>query len=121
MTRKATLLVANSRILIVRRVLRDPSILQPSLIGPLIRILSLPRPLDPASPTLESHRLGLPILSEEFLVIRTECCAIARFAGTAANIVGSGIRSVVTTSCSATIEVFGTIGGSGGPFSDDRV
>lgn len=108
------------RVLPVSRVLRDPPILQPSLITPIVRLLRLPRPLNPASSLLKRDGLGFPIPPEERLVSRVEIRSGPSLGRTSSDIRGTVMRSIVTCAASASVEILGAIGGSGRPFAHDR-
>ena len=110
----------DSRVLPVSGVLRDPPILQPSLITPIIRLLRLPRPLHPPSPLLISNSLRLPILPQERLIIRAKARSGPSLGRTIPSILGVTVSSVVACAAPASVEVLGAIGGSGRPFADDR-
>ena len=93
---------------------------QPSLIRPLIRILRLPRPLYPPLCALISARLRLPILPQKRLVRRTEAGRVPGQAGAAPDKGRAGVGPVVSGADEAAVEVFGAVGGGGGPFADDE-
>jgi hypothetical protein len=56
----------------VRRVLWNPSACQAGLVRPVVCILRLPRPLDPARTLFIGDDLRFPVLTEEGLVSRAE-------------------------------------------------
>ena len=66
-------LAADGRVFEVGWVLGDPSAGKTSLVGPVVRILGLPCPLDPSlSAALVCDDLCLPVLAKEGLVARAE-------------------------------------------------
>lgn len=88
-------LVANLGVLEVSRILGNPAILQSSLICPLIRVLGLPRPLNPAVTALVGNDLSLPVLPEELLVVGAKGGSVTGLGGAAADGGGTWVGSVV--------------------------
>lgn len=119
-------LVALTRELAAGRVLRNPSAGKTGLVGPLIRVLGLPRlgkrhlaslymlttqrtyPLNPAlGSTLEGVDLRLPELGQERLEARAERRSLASQASAAANSGGTAVGAVITRANPTSIEVLG--------------
>lgn len=110
---------ANVRIFQARRVLRDPSASKTGLVGPVVGVLSLPRPLDPAGALLVRDDLCLPVLPQERLVAGAER---GRFAGdtiAAGDEAGAGVGSIITSADAAAVQVGRTISGGRSPLADD--
>ena len=118
--------VTDVRILIVGGVLWNPTIGQPSLVGPLVRVLCFPRPLDPSLRLLKRHGLRLPGLCEGSFIARTEGGRFSRqtIARANARLGSARVRSIVPrpyiTTCLAvtTVEVLCTISHRRGPFAN---
>jgi hypothetical protein len=87
--------IANVRVLQVSWVLWYPSILQPSLVSPIICVLSLPGPLNPSITFLVGDDLSFPVLTHEVLVIRAKGRSIACLARTTANVGRAWVGSVI--------------------------
>jgi len=113
-------LSTNPGVLPVGRVLRDPTIPQASLVTPIIRLLRLPRPLDPPSALLVRDGLRLPILPKERLVALAEVRSRACLGRTASNPRRTDVRSIVTCTNSASVEILGAIGRSRCPFTHNH-
>lgn len=102
---------ANVRILTIRRVLRDPPILQSLLITPLLARprLRLPRPLYPPLPRLIRTRLRLPKLPQKRLIRATKPARRTTQPTTAPHPRRPGERPIVPRADPAPIEVRRTI------------
>ena len=116
-TKGKSRLVTDIRIHHVSRVLGDPTVLQASLITPVVRLFRLPGPLEPSGALLERHGLCLPILPKERLVFWAEVVSGATLVQTTSSHIVIAKGSIVTCTTSASIEVFGTIGRSRCPFT----
>ena len=90
---------------------------QPSLIRPLIRILRLPCPLYPPLRLFIRAGLRLPILPQKRLERRTETGPIPGLAAAAPDAGRAGVGPIVSGADATAVEVFGTVGGGGGPFA----
>ena len=110
----------NVRVLALRRVLRDPPVRKAGLVRPVIRILGLPRPLNPALAFLVRDRLRLPVLPEERLVARAERRRVARETRARADAGRSRVGAVVTRADAAAVEISGAVRRGRSPLADER-
>lgn len=111
---------ANSGVLPVSRVPRDPPVLQPGLITPIVRLLRLPSPLNPPGSLLVRDGLSLPVLPEERLVIWAEIRSRPSHSCASSDVFGALVGSIIASADSASIEILRTISCSRGPFTHDR-
>ena len=113
-------LPADGRVLQLSRVLWNPPAGETSLVGPVVRVLRLPCPLDPScGALLECDDLCLPVLTKEGLVARAERGSTTGKARAAANLGRARVRPVVARADTTAVQVLCTVRGSGGPFAND--
>jgi len=108
-------------VFIIGRILGDPPIRKAGLIGPLIRILGFPGPLNPPLGFLISDNLCLPELPQERLIVLAESRRLARFSGTATDLRGAWKGSIVARSVASTKELarVGAVGEGRRPLAHD--
>ena len=127
-------LTANTWVKSLVRIPRNPPKIETSLVTPFIRILGLPRPVDPAAPRLprcQIHRslasqddeqrvltgdLCFPKLAQEDLVIITEGISVPGPWRATSNVRRPGVRPIIARA-STTSVVTSTICKSNRPFA----
>ena len=93
---------------------------QARLVAPLVRVLRLPRPLEPPRALLVRDHLRLPILPQERLIARAEAARAPRQARARPDGGRAGVRAVVARPDPTAVEVLGAVRRGRRPFADDR-
>jgi hypothetical protein len=110
----------NIWILQIRRILRNPSVRQTGLVGPLIGVLRLPGPLDPPVGLFVRNHLRLPVLPQERLVRAAETRGGARETVAGADVGAAGVTAVIAGTNAASVQVLGAVRLGWCPFTDDE-